>query len=755
MYFNEGKYEMAKEFYNKNIRFLKAKIPDDQENLFRNYSLLAEIYQAEGKYKVANQNLIKSFRFNFQNQNSTNSIITEGTHIIENHLKLSRPDSAAYYLDLLKNQLPENHPFEHKYHQARAKMLMYENRNTEALDELACALQNIKKKWELKKHVEVAMALMEIGDLKVTLGQCKPALKEYDLALDQLQPYNNTERFKILGKKAKALNLLKQEPYISQAIKAVDLSITILDTLKPSFSNMQDKMVLIDDAYPLFESGIQAAFLLYKRTQDRKYLNKAFHYMEKSKSALLLDAVLNVNATAFAKIPSVLLEKEKQLKAEINDAEKKISFLDAENPELLEKLFHLKQDHRNLIDRFETDFPQYYKLRYGTDVIQLEQLQSQLEKNQLLISYFYGKSAIYGLAIAQDHIYFKQISNTASLDHQIKNWVNALGDPGSDLAELQKEGYLLYSKLIKPFLTNKRYDKITIIADGPLNYMPFSALSTDSLGLKYMIDDFSVSYASSATLLDQLKGAGSEKNVILAFAPGFKKTLQADPNKTDLLTPLPNSIRELTAIGKYFPQKLFTEANATVKNFRAYASRASIVHLATHAVVDNNTAEYSFLAFSPQQDEENLLYIKDLYNMQIPAQLVTLSACETGLGELKRGEGFISLSRAFFYSGAKSLVNTLWNINDNSSTAIMGGFYKNLSQGLAKDDALRQAKLTFIHNHREDKLSHPYYWSAFVVSGNIDPIAHNNAMVWIACFVILLLAAIGFIGYRFLGFRES
>ena len=748
MFANEAKYELAKTYYTKNIRLIKSKKPDEIKTLYRYYSLLAEVYAKEKKYEESNTYFIRSFKYGVKNDLDKKATITEADHIIENQLNLSRLDSAKYYLALLKELLPQHHTFAHKYHQARAKVLISENKPIEALAELKVALAAIAKKWNSKDHLEVAMAYMDIGNIQAEMGEFKNALSRYDQALQRLKSYNKTERLKLLTQKASVLNRLRPHSSNADALQAVDQGISVLDSLKPSFSSHQDKLVLIDDAFPLFESGLDATFTKFKKTQDREYLEKAFRYMEKSKSNLLLDALFNTKATQFAGIPQNLLEKEQQLKAEINKAEKMITLQDRDSPKLQEELFGLKKSHRELIHQFETDYPKYYDLRYNTDIASLVHVQNTLEKDQLMLSYFYGNKNIYALSVSRDAIRFEKIKQDDLLTLNIKEWVQLLADPKSDPHVLAKKGFFLYKKLIAPLLGENGLKKITIIPDGLLNYIPFGALNTDFQGLNYLLDKCTVSYTSSATLLDKLTGKSTAKNSVLAFAPGFDDPTTVAYREGGRLTPLPNAAREIKAIAAYFPEKGFTGSTATLSNFRSQASAYSMVHLATHALVDNEAPEYSLLAFSPQKEGDNLLYLSDLYNMHIPADLVTLSACETGIGALKRGEGMISLSRAFFYSGAKSLVNTLWNVNDNSSTELMAGFYKNLSQGLPKDEALRSAKLNFINKHREDRLSHPYYWSAFVVSGNTAPVKETYWFWWIFGCCFLLLTVAGFIFYR-------
>ena len=150
------------------------------------------------------------------------------------------------------------------------------------------------------------------------------------------------------------------------------------------------------------------------------------------------------------------------------------------------------------------------------------------------------------------------------------------------------------------------------------------------------------------------------------------------------------------------------------------------------------------MAFTPEQDGEHLLYVRDLYQLELDAAMVTLSACESGIGELKAGEGFISLARGFFYGGAASLASTLWKINDASSATIMGDFYQNLASGQTKDVALQNAKLAFIQSNQQNPRSHPYYWSAYVLSGNSKPVAGPSSWIWylLGGVVLVVLGAV-------------
>jgi CHAT domain-containing protein len=169
--------------------------------------------------------------------------------------------------------------------------------------------------------------------------------------------------------------------------------------------------------------------------------------------------------------------------------------------------------------------------------------------------------------------------------------------------------------------------------------------------------------------------------------------------------------------------KYYLAENATKSKFLNVASNSKILHLATHAQANDKMGDFCFLIFSNRKDreEKELLYAREIYNLQLKADLVTLSACETGLGELKKGEGIISLARAFAYAGAKSIVTSLWQISDVRTKDLMISFYKNLHNGLQKDDALWKAKMDYLHKNKGEAAS-PFYWASFIGIGDMSPL---------------------------------
>ena len=744
---DEGKYDLAKEFYHKDIRFISSKKPDDKKSINNNYSLLAEVYRREKKYKESNRFFLKSLKY-FMATRDKNSIISVALYLAQNYNSLSQLDSANYYLGISKNNLTENHAFNAFYHEIKAETYQKSNKYELALDEFKKSLLLEKQKWGNKKHPYLAQVYNKMGLLHASFDQPSKALENYNFGIFQLsgENSNRTTLLKILNNKAAVLNTISSDNQFRETIKTVDFGVKTLDTLKPGFKSESDKLLLIEEAFPLFESGLEASYNLYQTTQKDKFIDKAFFYAEKSKSVLLLEALLNMKATKFGKIPENLLETERQLKSSISYLEKEINQSKDEKIilELQDNLFKVKSEYRTLIDDIENNYKSYYNLKYNTHVASISQIQKLLEDDEMLVSYFYGNKNIYIISVTNGTKHFQKIKIDTTLGLKINKVYNMLNNPSSDIKLLGNLTNDIYTSLLKASIEANHNNRLIIIADGLLNYIPFSSINTNPNGINYLIEKKAISYAHSATLFAELKQSKSLNNTVLAFAPSFDDNFEANNERSTILLPLSNNVKEVEQILTHFKGNSFISKNASLKNFTDQIFNYGIIHLATHAILNDELPEYSYLAFTPKKNEESLLYVSDLYNMQFDANLITLSACETGIGDLKKGEGFISLSRGFFYGGASSILNTIWKINDASSSILMNNFYKHLSKGNHKDIALQKAKLEFLKANKQNALSHPYYWSGFVLTGNSNAITQQSFSLWLWGFIGILFIVLIF-----------
>ena len=511
------------------------------------------------------------------------------------------------------------------------------------------------------------------------------------------------------------------------------------------------KTTLATETYPAYEKAILTNLLLKEETGDQGHLSDAFTYAEKTKSLNLLEGLQNANALHNS-IPDSLSQKEYDLQVDIAYYDKKLfgakakiqSETDSVVLALQSKLFDLRRQRDTLIQTFETQYPDYYRLKYDTRVIDVASVQRDLlTPEQTLVEYFVGDSSIYVFVIGKEQYEVREIKK----DFPLEEWVESLRTSLSEnyrvsIKDYAEKGHLLYQKLVAP-VAELLSDDLIIIPDGVLGYIPFEALLTepvsDPLKFKtypYLLKDKQISYCYSATLLQQMiekKHRQAPSKELVAFAPYYDgdTTLFAnlfspyseERTRSEGLKPLPHTGEEVYGVSKLMNGEMFANQEATEERFVDLAGYYRIVHLATHGKANDKVGDYSFLAFTEIKDslENELLYVRDLYNLRLNADMVVLSACETGIGELQRGEGIISLARGFTYAGAKSIFTTLWSVNDEQTKDLMLLFYKHLKKGMAKDKALRQAKLDFMKQLSSENrnCAHPYFWSGMIGVGDM------------------------------------
>jgi CHAT domain-containing protein len=299
----------------------------------------------------------------------------------------------------------------------------------------------------------------------------------------------------------------------------------------------------------------------------------------------------------------------------------------------------------------------------------------------------------------------------------------------------------LYEKLLSPIAESFTSEIIIIPGDGLAN-LPFEALlSTEPKDLSnfntypFLLRSHSVQYAYSATMLHQMMDRKHRQHPaggLLAFAPFFEEDtmslalrLQRDEAVRRGFSALPFSGEEIFRAKRHFGRQslVLTGQEATKQKFLEMAAGYKILHLATHGKANHKEGDYSFLAFASDDEnaENGLLSVGELYNLSLNADLVLLSACETGIGEQLRGDGVISLARAFAFAGTKSIVASLWSVNDKSTMLIMDLFYKGIKSGKPKNVALADAKLQYLENNQAQK-AHPFFWAGFVGVGDMGVI---------------------------------
>ena len=329
---------------------------------------------------------------------------------------------------------------------------------------------------------------------------------------------------------------------------------------------------------------------------------------------------------------------------------------------------------------------------------------------------------------------------TKKLRKALTNYNLLVKNPSLAYRNYTTVAHWFYQNLVAPALQDQSLKNLIVITDGALGHLPFEAFLTQYTQselnynqLDYLINHYNISYSYSATLWkENLKTAKKVNNQqLLACASNYTKP---DSNLLDLrsfyefkirsrLEALPSATKEVQTLSKGFSGLFLTGSASNEANFKKNAANYSVIHLAMHGILHRRQAILSSLAFTETQDtlENNFLQAYEIAHLELNADLVVLSACETGYGAFEQGEGILSLARSFMYAGTPSLIVSLWQVNDQSTAILMQHLYTYLSKGYSKDHALSQAKLDYI-KEAQGLTAHPAFWSAFIQLGDASPI---------------------------------
>jgi CHAT domain-containing protein/tetratricopeptide (TPR) repeat protein len=565
--------------------------------------------------------------------------------------------------------------------------------------------------------------------------------------------------------------------YLTASLNSMNKAIQLIHRLQIGFENEESKFFLARNQESTFSDAVKISFKLYNQTKKSEFLETAFEFSERSKSSNLLASVKDMKAKEFGGIPDSLLIAENTLKGNIANY---TSMLFEENHAVrpdsqkvnlyTAKIFKFNEEYNKLIDSFEKLFPRYYSFKYENKVVGIHDIQSKLSKREALIEFYirepdldHTEGELFRFVITQDSVSLSMDNFDSTFLKNIQSVRDFLVNPNylftkkRDFVDYSISGYSLFEKLIKP-VENKLYGKdLTIIPHDKLSYVPFDALLEqmpdtsvmDFRNLKYLVRSYVINYSYSATLLYDFseKEKNSSKS-LLAFSPYFDpKTPYVDPETSakQFLNPLPGAKDEVKGISRYFKTNSFLDEFAQEYVFKEKANEFDILHLAMHTIINDSLPMFSKLVFSRPDNKSNddgYLNTYEIYNMKLNARLAVLSACETGTGMLQKGEGVMSMARAFIYAGCPSIVMTLWQVEDKSGVKIMEDFYYYLSKGKRKDVALHMAKLN--HLESSDPLtSHPHYWLGYVNIGNPEALKSSTNKYFLLFLILIGLFLAG------------
>lgn len=649
------------------------------------------------------------------------------------------------------------------------------------------------------KHPKTATLYQYFGDLRNLQGEKEEALSFYWKSLDAIS-YNEIRRdsmidlqslthkqmaLKSLDRigaiyKLSAQNKASRLEDLTTSLMFYNLAIDLIDFIAAEYKLEDSRAQLSKDTRNVFNNAMEVAFDLHQLSDQANHKYAFFRIMEKSKSPILAVRVQEKEARRFANIPDSLIEKESDLRVEISYFKEQLRNARAKGD--LEKVNFFQTevfDSQNSYESFKKDlkdqYPKYYNYWYSGEVVDLSDLKNSLSSKSLMIAYHEADDAIYISSINQDQLKAFKVPASASFHNAVRNYKKSLTDnvfivesPRESDSLLVSSAHFLYENLLKPVLASApEVSKLIIVPDGYLSGLSFGTLLTEAASpravkydkLKYLVSSHELSYEYSATLYYKHKyQTKSSRTRFAGFAPSYELKSYANVDSTkhpmayELVRSgqlsLPGAIEEVKKINALFGGRIWISEEATERNFKQNAGAYTMLHLAMHSLINMEDPEYSELLFNAKMDtlDDGYLTVDEIYNLNIDASMVVLSACSSGSGSVQVGEGPISFTRAFSYAGCPSVIMSMWKLPDAATNQIMVAFYENIKAGDPKDQALRKAQLQYLSDTDDPLYQHPFFWGSFVAMGNTEPIEEqdSNAGILLLIVAVLILVAMRF-----------
>ncbi|MBE0539134.1 MAG: CHAT domain-containing protein [Ignavibacterium sp.] len=567
-------------------------------------------------------------------------------------------------------------------------------------------------------------------DLNQTL-KARELFQTASAVAEQERDYNNLiESEYYLAKTFRVQNeLTKAEEHYLKAVALADkISDELINNSEIQISHFSGLKSCYDDLAELY--------LEQNRNED------AFLIIEKSHSRNTLQNLVDLRINSFYKNKETL-NKYYDLKWMLN------SGLFSGN-----KLKEIISDYENIKQSIYEANPELKTIFEENTELSIEEIKNKLDKKENLVTLFFGNDNLYSIVITKDGLKVKNLSVAKSEALALLSKIAPLYSSNYQAGDLYlnqdlfsfntKESNIFYKRIIEPILIDIPKDESLIFSmPAELAFLPVEFLVTEFRdsdspfyydNKKFLIENYSISYSPSASIyiLQKTTKHKTEDKVLLVgdpqisnkdFSLSYRGGLLEDDSfnaRNIVLFPLKYSKEEIQNLNNLFANGfVLLSGDATEKKFKENASQSSIIHLSTHSFLHKNQP---LIIFSQNNDEKEDGYLEtgEILQLNLNSDLVVLSSCRSGLGTVDDAEGVLGMQKSFFEAGAKSVVVSLWDVNDKYTSLFMQSFYKYLSEGFNKSESLRKAKLFFIKNYS----ANPYYWSAFVLSGDVSKI--NN-----------------------------
>ncbi|HLG20690.1 MAG TPA: CHAT domain-containing protein [Bdellovibrionota bacterium] len=556
--------------------------------------------------------------------------------------------------------------------------------------------ESVRLSQSIGARINEAKALQSLADLYLAQNQLNPAHETFRKALDVSREAGLREvEWRALQGLSRITSARKNREgafvYLKEAIDAVEkMSASIkIEEFRNGF--ITDKLSLYEDMILLLLEGSPP------RTEE------AWSYAERARSRNFIDLLGNKTLSFSEPKDRKLVERDRQNRQKLTDLENLLAASrdDAAREKIGSQLKAARKDREDLLIEIRAARPELSAF-VSVDVISLSELRSVIGKDTALVEYFLTPKEILAWVITRDNL---RLIRTAAPKLQVEERIVAYSKLMQEQKPLLKESEELYRQLWRPVekaLEGKRF--VGISPYGSLHYLAFASLFD---GSRYVVDRVPIFYTPSASVLRYTRVEKPvDKNDVRVLAVG-------NPDLGNPALNLPFAEKEVGSIGRSFPNiDVLMREKATERWVAANIGRYNVIHLASHGEFDPVNPLFSAIKLAPSKDSGGDLRAEDIFGLKLNADLVTLSACQTGLAKIEGGNELIGLNRSFLYAGTHSILSSLWRVSDVSTAVLVKHFYRNYA-GASKAESLRQAQLLV-----KDYYPHPSYWAAFSLTGD-------------------------------------
>ncbi|MEM7481668.1 MAG: CHAT domain-containing tetratricopeptide repeat protein [Acidobacteriota bacterium] len=578
-------------------------------------------------------------------------------------------------------------------------------------------------------------ALLELGDTEKERGNAFLAREHLYEALELAKEDNSP------GWVGAAYSRLARfeagEDRLETARQHAEAGLRINEVLRSSLPDPDQRAIFASKLVEINETNLLILVKSHRENPAAGFDRMALEASEKVRSRALIELLTEARDDVRQGLSQELKAEEDAILQQISKYQTRLSLLapdDERRQQVSSDLEDAERRWEDLEARIRRNHAPYADVAYP-EPISADEIQSRLAPGSALLEYFLGKNHSYLFIVRPDGLVIQDLNTAEEIENTVIEARGALEDRFSSPRDLFLKTHPAYELLIEPavpFLEG--IDHLIIAPDRKLHLLPFEALwnsdgpppvaGRPARSKDFLLSQWAVSYLPSAATLRSLSKAGrSTAFQLVAFAysgSNGEPSASSDDRSSQLSGQLPSlshvaeEVRDLAGL---FPRnRVSVIETATEDRIKELAGRGGLLHFAAHGEIDEEVPMRSALVFARSPTDDGRLQVPEIFNLKLNADLAVLSACETGLGKEVRGEGLIGLSRAFFSAGVRSLMVSLWSVDDRSTRDLMQSFYRGLRDGQNSVDASQQAKISMIEQ-REGEYSHPYFWAPFVLVG--------------------------------------